>query len=79
MRVQFPKWPVWNYHFAERDIRDVTAVNYIDAQGQNQTLDEELWRFTTGRSGVCGIVFLDKPNLPKTAERPDAVTIEYEP
>lgn len=78
MRVTFPRWPVWNYTFPEEDVRDVSAVDYIDATGNRQSLDENKWRLATGRNGVCSLVLLDKHSLPKLAERPDAVTVEYE-
>ncbi len=79
MRVTFPKWPTWNFTFPELDVRDISSVNYIDAQGVTKTLDEDLWRMATGRNGVCSLVFLDKPNLPKLSERQDAVIVEYDP
>lgn len=78
MRVTFPRWPVWNFTFPEMDVRDVKSVNYIDAQGQPQALDEEKWRLATGRNGVCSLVLLEKHSLPQLKDRPDAVTVEYE-
>ncbi len=78
MRVTFPKWPVWNFTFPETDVRDVQSVNYVAADGKVQTLDEDKWRMATGRNGVCQLVLLEKHKLPKLAERPDAVIVEYE-
>ena len=77
--ITFPVWPRWNFEFPERDVRNVAAVRYYDPNNQLQTLDEDLWRMATSRHGVCALVLVDKPNLPPTATRSDAVTIEYEP
>lgn len=79
MRVQFPKWPIWNFTFPTEDVKQISAVNFIDPEGKQQTLDEDKWRLATGRNGVCSLVLLEKHTLPKLSERADAVTVEYEP
>jgi hypothetical protein len=78
MRVQFPKWPVWNYHFPQIDVRAITSVLYINKQGSEQTLDPTAYRLSIGRNGVSGIQFLAKPQLPELADRTDAVAIYYD-
>jgi hypothetical protein len=77
--VSFPVWPVWNFQFPERDLKDVVAVKYFDELNNQQTLDEERWRVCVGHNGICALQFLEKHNLPKLFERDDAVTVEYEP
>lgn len=78
MRVQFPHWPVWNYQFPERDVKRVLAVTYKDAAAKEQTLDAGHYRLAIGRNGVSCLVLSRKGELPKTAERADAVSVEYE-
>lgn len=77
MRVTYPRWPIWNPHFPEKDVREVVSVNYRDVQGKEQELDGDFYRLAIGRNGVSSFVLLDKPNLPKIADRPDAVVVEY--
>lgn len=78
MRVQFPHWPVWNYQFRERDVKRIAAVTYKNPAGQDQALSGEHYRLAIGRNGVSCLVLLNKGQLPKTAHRPDAVSVEYE-
>ncbi len=77
-RVTFPRWPTWNYHFPEPDVVEITGVKYYDTANVEQTYPLDKVRHTCGHNGVAGIVFKEKHDLPPTAERPDAVTIEYE-
>lgn len=78
-QVTFPRWPTWNFHFTEKDVVRIVSVKFYSATGAPQAeypLDQV--RLAIGRSGVSGVVFKDKINLPPTAERADAVTVEYE-
>lgn len=91
--VSFPKWPTWNFHFPEQDVKRIVAVKYYpapleqlalpnpdgsDPRPQQLDYDLDKVRLATGRSGVSGIVFKEKCNLPAAAARDDAVSIEYE-
>jgi hypothetical protein len=78
--VTFPRWPTWNYHFPELDVDQITAVNYWPNKkdAEQQTYPLEKIRLAIGHNGVSGIVFKEIHTLPETAERPDAVSIEYE-
>lgn len=79
MRIQFAVWPIWNVHFPEKDVKRITRVVYRDPAGAEQELGKEFYRLAIGRNGVSSFVMLNKGSLPKTAERNDAVTVEYEP
>ena len=78
MRITFPVWPVWNFHFPEKDVKRITAVKYRDNSQHEQQLPDEGYRLAIGMNGVSALVLLDKGSLPKLVERPDAVTVEYE-
>lgn len=78
MRMTFPAWPVWGPHFPEGDVREIKTVRYFDQRNTEQELDGDFYRLAIGRNGVSSFVLLYKPNLPKTAKRSDAVTVEYE-
>jgi hypothetical protein len=78
MRVTFPKFPTWNFHFKEKDVKAIGAVKYRDKEDAEQTLPADKYRLAIGRNGVSSIVFLEKHSLPATKERSDAVIVEYE-
>jgi len=78
MRIQFPRWPVWNFQFPEKDVRSISRVWYVDTAGIEQTLPAENYRLAIGRNGVSCLVLLNKGSLPPIAERADAVSVEYE-
>lgn len=75
--VPFSRWPIWSWHFPEKDVKRIVAVKYWAGDKQKQ-LDLEEVRLATGRSGVSALVFKNKHSLPPTDERDDAVTVEYE-
>jgi hypothetical protein len=85
--VSFPRFPTWNYHFPELDVERIRSVKYWpkgvavneagQAVGQLELALDQV-RLTCGNNGVSGVWFKDAHELPATAERPDAVTIEYE-
>jgi hypothetical protein len=76
--VTFPKWPTWNFHFPELDVWEIKAVRFFDHHNEEQSLPLEKVRLAIGRDGTSGIVFKEKHSLPPTAERADAVSIDYE-
>ena len=78
MRVTFPGWPVWSPHFRELDVRSITRVLYYDWSNEQQKLDGEFYRLAIGRNGISSFVLLNKPRLPRIAERSDAVIVEDE-
>jgi hypothetical protein len=78
--VTFPTWPTWNYHFPELDVLEVVSVKYVDGDGVEQTLGENAWRLTIGRSGVSGIRFIEPNRLEQfdpQHPRADRVKIDY--
>lgn len=77
--VTFPRWPTWNFHFPELDVEQIKAVRYWPARGEQENYPLEKIRLVCGHNGVSGIVFKEKHALPPTADRPDAVAIDYEP
>lgn len=78
-QVQFPRWPVWNFQFPTEDVKRIERVWYYDAGEQEMELPADQYRLAIGRSGVSALVLLRKGDLPAIADRPDAVTVEYEP
>ncbi len=78
MRVQFPKFPIWNHHFPEKDVRAIASITYRDSSDAEQQLDASFYRLAIGRNGVSSLVMLRKHELPATKERSDAVAVEYE-
>jgi len=76
--ITFPRWPTWNFAFPELDVRAILAVRYFDAHNAECQLPRERWRLAIGRNGVSQIVLVNQHDLPATAERPDAVSVEYE-
>lgn len=78
MTVTFPRWPVWNFQFPEKDVQRIVSVKYRDQEDAEQELDRERYRLAIGRSGVSVLVLMKKGMLPPLFDRTDAVVIEYE-
>lgn len=78
MTVTFPRWPVWNFQFPEKDVKQIVAVKYRDVEDNEQELGRERYRLAIGRSGVSVLVLMQKGTLPPLFDRTDAVVVEYE-
>jgi len=76
--VTFPRWPTWNPHLPELDVQRIVSVAYFDKHKNPQSLPLDKVRLAVGITGVSSIVLKEKHELPETAERDDAVTVEYE-
>jgi hypothetical protein len=72
------RWPTWNYHFPELDVKSIASISYRDQNGNRQTLSDEIYRLTIGRNGVSGLHFLKKATLPTLLDETDAISIEYD-